>query len=873
MAPGSGETSLAELFASQITSLVSGVSQQSDAQRDPNQAEIMLNGVASVSEGLRKRNGTRLLAKMSDVTWGDVVIHPIMRDAGEKYLLVIGKGVLKVYDLTGREYAVHTFPDLGLSYLDTVVSAKEDIRAVSLADYTFISNTRVAPQMNPDQISPIGGRPYPHECLIFVKAANFGQTYRVVVNGVEAVVATPVAPVISTDNNGSLAVKENRVDASEIAQQLLNALAPKTGGVNYRRSGSVLWLTSANPISVGATDAQSGQDIAIFTDTVESFTSLPARAPLGYQMAVQGRPDVDTDDYYLTFKTRDGQGDFGEGAWAESVASGMEYRALYRTWPHALVRLKDGSFLFGPLGGRSFTAPGQTTSITLKRWGYRTAGDYLSSPDPSFIGKPINDIFIYRNRMGFLADEAVILSRPGDFFDFFSESVTTTSDADPIDILASGNRVSVLRYAVPAQSELVLFSDQTQFHLGTDAVGLTASTVSVKVLTQYEIDIRCRPVQVGGSIVFAQANGEWTRFQEMRLRGSGTSISADVEDLTGQVPSYIPNGVFSMQVEEASGSWYSLSDANTYKRSLWVNKFFWRNNGDGQVRVQNSWGEWKFDGIARIWQILALKEMLYLITQKSGKMYLEIMPITDPVLRGRQYPPPLLLDRRFSAPPGVKYLSEYKDHEWHELSVGRSIAVPSPSFDRDTGMTTWVLPFAVDTPHEVWSGNQAIKGRHFIGTMEAGDRFSAFGDWTVCHAVFGIPIDFRYRFTRFKPYQQLATSKVARSAVRAQVRKALLRYHHTDFFRVSVLAEGREPAVYVFNRHQMGTRNNLLGEPTWDLDRELEQERYLEGVFSIPILGRGDTTIVEISNDSALPCKFSSLEYVGLLHGKSGKAA
>ena len=56
-----------------------------------------------------------------------------------------------------------------------------------------------------------------------------------------------------------------------------------------------------------------------------------------------------------------------------------------------------------------------------------------------------------------------MLSRVREFFEFFLETVTTVLDTDPIDVVASNNRVSVLRYAVPYQDELILFSSQIQF--------------------------------------------------------------------------------------------------------------------------------------------------------------------------------------------------------------------------------------------------------------------------------------------------------------------------------------------------------------------------------------------------------------------------
>ena len=49
-----------------IPNLSQGVSQQPDAQRDPTQGEIQVNGVSSISEGLRKRDSTRTIAKVSN---------------------------------------------------------------------------------------------------------------------------------------------------------------------------------------------------------------------------------------------------------------------------------------------------------------------------------------------------------------------------------------------------------------------------------------------------------------------------------------------------------------------------------------------------------------------------------------------------------------------------------------------------------------------------------------------------------------------------------------------------------------------------------------------------------------------------------------
>merc|ERR1711965_720808 len=170
--------------------------------------------------------------------------------------------------------------------------------------------------------------------------------------------------------------------------------------------------------------------------------------------------------------------------------------------PHVLIRRKDGEFWFGVVNGQTVTG----IPDDVPEWGKRIAGDDETAPDPSFIGYAINDIFIYKNRLGFLADENVVLSRVRAFFEFFPETVTTVLDTDPIDVVASNNKVSILRYAVPYQDELILWSAQIQYRFNAAETTLTPATAQITSLTQFDVDIDVRPQQAGGGIFFMQAN-------------------------------------------------------------------------------------------------------------------------------------------------------------------------------------------------------------------------------------------------------------------------------------------------------------------------------------------------------------------------------
>ena len=832
-------TYVANLVSYTIPSLIQGVSQQPDAQREPSQGEVQVNGMSSLAEGLRKREGSEVIAKVSTTSFGDVYFHQIQRDAGEKYLVVVGKTAIKVFDLSGNQKTVSA--PYGYSYFSSVVSAKSDIRAASIADYTFISNTKAAPAMDP-AVAPAIARPSTHEALVWVKAANYGQTYKVNVNGTQATITTPVAAVVVTGSTTT----ENRISSEDIAASISSALSG-VAGVTMTRVGSVLHLRSSSPITVAASDARANADITAITNAVQAFTELPTIAPEGYQVEILGDPGNKFDGYYVEFNPRSGAGTFGEGAWEETVSPGVEYKLNPATMPHLLVRLPDGTFYFGPANG---TTQG---GVKIPSWGERSAGDYDTAPDPSFIGFPIQDVFIYKNRLGFLADENVILSRSREFFAFFPETVTTVLDTDPIDLTASNNRVSILRYAIPYQDELIIFSDQIQFRFNAAETVLTPSTAVITVLTQYEIDPDCRPIPVAGTIIFCQTNGQWSQFREFSVRGAGTALVADASDLTGYVSSYVPADVFNLTGNDTGNSWFAISQKAGYQDRIYVHKYFYRNTGGGAERAQSSWSHWLLSGADKILSILCVQEEMFFLAEYGTEVWLEKMPVADRLSDATPYPYPLLLDRRVSTTTGTP----------------AAIRVAAGTYNAPADTTTWTLPYTIEALTQAWSGfAAATSGGVLLGSATSGNQIVARGNWSAAPVFFGEPYDFAYRFTRFKLYKEVGGGKAAANVERTQIRHAKLRYHETSYFEAWVTAERRPTAIYKFDGTVLGSRDSSIGTALPN-GFDTENNRYFEGVFQIPIQSKGENCVVEIHNDTVHPCKFSTCEWVGLVTGQA----
>jgi hypothetical protein len=218
-------------------------------------------------------------------------------------------------------------------------------------------------------------------------------------------------------------------------------------------------------------------------------------------------------------------------------------------------------------------------------------------------------------------------------------------------------------------------------------------------------------------------------------------------------------------------------------------------------------------------------------------------------------PYPMLLDRRIST----------------TLATQPAMRVAKGTYDPSTRKTTWTLPFQIKALTQAWSsytaGPATYNGGVLLGEATSGNTITARGDWSQADVFFGEPYEFKYRFTRFKLMREIGGGKASANVMRTQIRSAKLRYHETGYFQVYVMPEHRSTGVYTFDGTVTAVRNAQIG--TVNGTYEPDTERYFEGVFSIPIMSRGEQCMVEIRNSTPHPCKFSTCEWVGLITGRA----
>lgn len=647
------------LISQSISSFKGGVSQQPDIIRFPDQVEELINGFPSEVEGLQKRPPTIHIARLGDSMGNNKVrYHVINRDEKEQYILEMRSGSLRVWDLEGNAKTVNIKEDS--SYL-TVTDPVKEFRAVTIADYTFILNNTIKTAMT-DDLSPDTND---GKVLFDVRGTAYGKTYEIWLN--DKFCAGVRLP------SGNSAWHARYANTQKVAECLYYALIgtkPTEGyweGVAWKTGFSQLasvgdedvcsittsddgWnnvgitgtfeaeqINNSSTLSVrkkdgsdfeyNIEDGYAGGNFYSAKDWVSSENKLPNDAPDGFVLRIKGYTSGDTsDDYYAKWNA-------SEKIWQETLARGIPYKIDAQTMPHALVREADGTFSFKRL-----------------EWVDRQTGDEDSNPEPTFITRTINDIFFYRNRLGFIADENTILSASADFFNFWFETATSVFDTDAIDVAVSSNKVTILTHAVPFSRELMLFAREGQFVLGSDGV-LTPKSVKVDQVSSFVYNPNVQPINIGNSIYFINDRVNYCSLMRFYTIQDVADLR-DAEDCSSHVPRYIPTGITRLSGNSTENVITCLSD-NT-PNTVYTYKFILVNGNT----IQQSWFKWTFGtDDSRVLLADFINANIYMIVSTPSGLFLEKAELTGNTLDYPDEPVRLFMDRKieYTIPQGNKY--------------------------------------------------------------------------------------------------------------------------------------------------------------------------------------------------------------------------
>ena len=577
-------------------------------------------------------------------------------------------------------------------------------------------------------------------------------------------------------------------------------------GIAHSSGRNCIYLSLISPdaadFTISTTDSLSGSGMTAAYQEIDAITSLPIYNKNGFRIKVKGDPTLDEDDYYVEFKTNQGQL-FGEGSYSETVGFDITQGYDAATMPHQLVNDAVNSFIF-------------------KQGNYedRLSGDDDSNPLPSFVGREISSMFFFKNRLGFLSKENIIMSEAGlgrtndqgeIVYNFGRTSVTTLLDSDPVDVSVASSRVTNLKSAKGFQENLILFSKNGQFVLKGGDV-LTPKTVSITPITNFNFEDQVDPLPLGSYIYFPFTRGAYTGMREFTVNAS-TDVYDSIE-VTEHVPAYIPKNIIDMAGTTSEDLIVLLSGDE--KGSLYIYNYFWNNN----QKVLSAWSKFTFTG--EVCGMEFIESSLYVVIVNNGETNLVEMPLES----------------------GLTDSNGYVTH----LDMRVSATVTN-------GSDTITLPYTPeDNSVEVYT-DDGLK----LTATNTGATVTLNQEVTEDTEVFvGIPYTMKYTFSEqlFKAKAGNGTSPS--NAAKLMVRNGSIYFDDTAYFQVKVTPKARNTSVNTFTPDVVGS--TTIGSLSLD-----------SGFYRFPVFTKAQDTTITIENDSALPSNFQSAEFESFVHSRSNR--
>ena len=397
-------------------------------------------------------------------------------------------------------------------------------------------------------------------------AANNGSQGYIDVSVTE-IETTQVKATLTTNGDGLVRPSptpfdaDTAVTADTILAGMVSALPT---GVTAKVIGPGIYLSSNNPFNVEIVE----EDLMrVFQKSVNDVANLPNQCRHGYIVKVANSRMSDEDDYYLQFRGENNLD--GTGSWVECALPNIT--KTLTNMPLVIQR----------------TA---ATEFTVRQFDYaeRLVGDTITNPMPTFVGKRINKVLFFRNRLAILSGENVVLSRPGSLGqpDFFIETALTVSASDPIDISAASMFPSEIYDGIEINAGLLVFSSNQQFLLSTDDTVLNPDTAKLRSVSTFNYNIDVPPLSLGTTIAYIDNSGKYSRMNEMA--NTGREAEPNVVEISKLVPSLLPKDI-DLLTNSRENSIILASKAGT--DIVYGYKYF----VVGEKKQQQAWFKWKLN--------------------------------------------------------------------------------------------------------------------------------------------------------------------------------------------------------------------------------------------------------------------------------------
>ena len=573
-----------------VPNYLGGVSKQTDDKKLANQVRECLNGYPDPTFGLTKRPGFKWIANLgTGTTYDNCKWFYIHRDNDEKYIGCIkpasggSTGDIDIWNATTGVACTVNYGSGAQAYL---TGARENYDILTVQDTSIITN-------NLHTVGTIAAPNYKTKAraALVLSGAPVGK-YNITISDADGSNASPISEYTSPTTatyDELLTELKSRIDGLNISNLVVT---------KYDDSLHLVRNSGATEFKITAKGGPNSDKLYVVQDQVDNVSELPVQTIHDRTVKVINT-DSPYDTYWAKFVAEDGVS--GRGYWAETIDPTLSTGLTDTTMPHELVNPSTNTFEFRKIA-----------------WVARKVGDDVTNPQPSFVGEKIQQCFFHNSRLGFLSKDNVALSQTQDFYNFYSVSAQTQTASDPVDLSCSAIRPAALHGVIPTTQGLVLFSKSQQFLMSSGNGILTPATTTIRTISNYEMDTKVDPVDMGTNINFISKTPAYTRIFGMITRGQDEN--PQVLDLGRVVNEWVPATIDTF-IASPQNQFLALSSQSDNKI------YFYRVYNDGKENVLEAWFNWQLMG--NVQGIAVDSDDMFAVTKQGGQFTLSVASLSQ----------------------------------------------------------------------------------------------------------------------------------------------------------------------------------------------------------------------------------------------------
>lgn len=377
--------------------------------------------------------------------------------------------------------------------------------------------------------------------------------------------------------------------------------------------GSTVYLNHAT--SVSGTDSGDDSLLRVVHNELESPDKVSANHYYGKVVKIRAKGQLDA--YYLKAVASGNTPGYGAGpvTWEECPANTITPTTVFA------IGLIQNNTLFLAATQARLEAIASLPANSVPRYQPTKAGD-LSAPGnkPYFLDHPISHLTVFQDRLAIISNGVVFLSRSGDYFNWFRDSMLTSKQDDPCEGYALGSEDDIITKSVLYSKDLFLFGLRKQYAI-SGRTPVTPQSLAISTAASERSASYAQPAVIGNLLFYGRS--EVARDQvgpspyASAVSQFQLGVFQDVPETSRasmQLDKYIRGRITEFAVLPSPTTLFARTDG--LDNGLYVYSFI--DAPATQQRQFDSWSrwEWDYDLVGHIIGMVGYQSSLFVYTLK-----------------------------------------------------------------------------------------------------------------------------------------------------------------------------------------------------------------------------------------------------------------